>query len=143
MLDQMYKKYKPAGFTLIGVNVDKEEPAVKELVDLTKGDNFGELENMFVRAEDNSLVMVLKDGKKFTPDVITLLARIACGLLSKEQMKAVDVVTGGNAFVNIGIKPTATGADTYSAMDGSPADLNNIRGRLVEVLERAYSRRGL
>jgi len=30
LLDQMYKKYKPAGFTLIGVNVDKEGPAVKE-----------------------------------------------------------------------------------------------------------------
>src|SRR4030081_3000768 len=29
LLDQMYKKYKPAGFTLIGVNVDKEAPAVK------------------------------------------------------------------------------------------------------------------
>ena len=27
LLDQMYKKYKPAGFTLIGVNVDKEAPA--------------------------------------------------------------------------------------------------------------------
>ena len=26
LLDQMYKKYKPAGFTLIGVNVDKEAP---------------------------------------------------------------------------------------------------------------------
>jgi len=26
LLDQMYKKYKPAGFTLIGVNVDKEGP---------------------------------------------------------------------------------------------------------------------
>ena len=32
LLDQMYKKYKPAGFTLIGVNVDKEAPAVKELI---------------------------------------------------------------------------------------------------------------
>jgi peroxiredoxin len=32
LLDQMYKKYKPAGFTLIGVNVDKEAPAVKELM---------------------------------------------------------------------------------------------------------------
>ncbi len=32
LLDQMYKKYKPAGFTLIGVNVDKEEPAVKDLL---------------------------------------------------------------------------------------------------------------
>jgi peroxiredoxin len=32
LLDQMYKKYKPAGFTLIGVNVDKEGPAVKELL---------------------------------------------------------------------------------------------------------------
>jgi peroxiredoxin len=32
LLDQMYKKYKPAGFTLIGVNVDKEAPPVKELM---------------------------------------------------------------------------------------------------------------
>jgi peroxiredoxin len=32
LLDQMYKKYKLAGFTLIGVNVDKESPAVKELL---------------------------------------------------------------------------------------------------------------
>ena len=32
LLDQMYKKYKPAGFTLIGVNVDKDSPPVKELM---------------------------------------------------------------------------------------------------------------
>ena len=32
LLDQMYKKYKPAGFTLLGVNVDKEAPTVKELL---------------------------------------------------------------------------------------------------------------
>ena len=32
LLDQMYKKFKPAGFTLIGVNVDKEAPAVRELM---------------------------------------------------------------------------------------------------------------
>ncbi len=32
LLEQMYKKYKPAGFTLIGVNVDKEAPAVKDLL---------------------------------------------------------------------------------------------------------------
>jgi peroxiredoxin len=32
LLDQMYKKFKPVGFTLIGVNVDKDEPPVKELL---------------------------------------------------------------------------------------------------------------
>jgi peroxiredoxin len=32
LLDQMYRKYKPAGFTLIGVNVDKEAPAVRQLL---------------------------------------------------------------------------------------------------------------
>src|ERR1700748_3787550 len=32
LLDQMYKKYKPAGFTLIGINVDKEAPPVKDLL---------------------------------------------------------------------------------------------------------------
>src|ERR1022692_1599381 len=31
--DQMYKKYKPAGFTLIGVNVDKDAPPVKQLLE--------------------------------------------------------------------------------------------------------------
>ena len=32
LLDQMYRKYKPAGFTLIGVNVDKNAPPVKDLL---------------------------------------------------------------------------------------------------------------
>lgn len=33
LLDAMYKRYKGGGFTLIGVNVDKEAPAVKALLD--------------------------------------------------------------------------------------------------------------
>ena len=33
LLDQMYRKYKPAGFTLIGVNVDKDAPPVKQLLE--------------------------------------------------------------------------------------------------------------
>lgn len=33
LLDAMYKKYKMAGFTLIGVNVDKEAPPVKALLE--------------------------------------------------------------------------------------------------------------
>ncbi len=32
LLDQMYKKYKQAGFTLIGVSVDKDAPPVKDLM---------------------------------------------------------------------------------------------------------------
>jgi thiol-disulfide isomerase/thioredoxin len=32
LLDAMYKKYRAAGFTLLGVNVDKETPAVKDLL---------------------------------------------------------------------------------------------------------------
>jgi len=32
LLDQMYKKYKMGGFTLLGVNVDKDAPPVKELL---------------------------------------------------------------------------------------------------------------
>ena len=32
LLDQMYKKFKPAGFTLLGVNVDKDTPPVRELL---------------------------------------------------------------------------------------------------------------
>jgi thiol-disulfide isomerase/thioredoxin len=32
LLDEMYRKYRAAGFTLLGVNVDKEAPAVRELL---------------------------------------------------------------------------------------------------------------
>ena len=32
LLEQMYRKYKPAGFTLVGVNVDKEAPPVRALL---------------------------------------------------------------------------------------------------------------
>jgi peroxiredoxin len=32
LLDQMYKKYKPMGFTLIGISVDKTEAPVKDLM---------------------------------------------------------------------------------------------------------------
>ena len=32
LLDQMYKKYQPAGFTLIGISVDKDAAPVKELL---------------------------------------------------------------------------------------------------------------
>ena len=32
LLEQMYRKYKPAGFTLVGLNVDKEAPPVKALL---------------------------------------------------------------------------------------------------------------
>jgi peroxiredoxin len=32
LLDQMYKKYKPAGFTLIGVSVDKDAAPVRDLM---------------------------------------------------------------------------------------------------------------
>jgi len=32
LLDQMYKKYKPAGFTLLGVSVDKDASPVKDLM---------------------------------------------------------------------------------------------------------------
>ncbi len=32
LLDQMYKKFKPTGFTLLGINVDKDVPTVKDLL---------------------------------------------------------------------------------------------------------------
>jgi len=32
LLDQIYKTYKPAGFTLLGISVDTDEPAVKALL---------------------------------------------------------------------------------------------------------------
>jgi len=63
--------------------------------------------------------------------------------LSEDQRKAMQIVLSGMPFVAVGIKPTPSGADFFTAVHGDAADLRNARDHLAGVIERALSRKGL
>lgn len=63
--------------------------------------------------------------------------------LSEEQRKALQVILSGMAFVCVGIRPTESGADFYTAVQGDATDLRNALPHLGGVIERAFARRGL
>ena len=63
--------------------------------------------------------------------------------LTEDQRKAVQIALGGMAFVIVGIKPTDRGADFFTAVHGDPTDLRNAQDHLGEVIERAFSRKGI
>lgn len=63
--------------------------------------------------------------------------------LSADQQKAMQIIMGGMPFVLVGIKPTPSGADFFTALHGDDADLRNAQDHLSGVIERAYSRRGI
>ena len=118
-------------------------PKPKKLTDMSDATNQGDIKAIGIRTKDGALTIEKKDKTPLSEAQISLIARIATGLLSVEQMKAVDIVSSGLAFVAIGVKPTVSGADTFSAIDGPEEALHNIKGKLPEVIERAYAKRGL
>lgn len=63
--------------------------------------------------------------------------------LGIEQQKALAIILGGMPFVLIGIKPTPSGADFFTAVHGDAADLRNAASHLPGVIERAYARKGV
>lgn len=63
--------------------------------------------------------------------------------LSEDQRKAVSIVLSGMPFVLVGIKPTDSGADFFTALHGESGDLRNAQSHLPGVIERAYSRKGI
>jgi hypothetical protein len=69
-------------------------------------------------------------------------ARGADGL-TEDQRKAVQIVLSGMPFVLIGIQPTASGADFFTALGGEAADLRNAQDHLAGVIDRAFVKRGL
>jgi len=113
-------------------------PKPKKLTDMSDAANKGDIKSMAIRTKDGALTIEKKDKTPLSEAQISLIARIAT-----EQLQAVDIVSSGIAFVTIGIKPTVSGADTFSAIDGPGEDLHNIKGKLPEVIERAYAKRGL
>ncbi len=63
--------------------------------------------------------------------------------LSEDQKKALQIVLSGMTFIAVGIKPTDSGADFFTAVHGEPTDLRNAAPHLPGVIERAYERKGM
>jgi hypothetical protein len=63
--------------------------------------------------------------------------------LTDDQRKAMQIVLSGMPFVLIGIKPTASGADFFTAVSGEAADLRNAQDHLGGVIDRAFARKGI
>ena len=65
------------------------------------------------------------------------------GGLTPEQEKALGIVLGGMSFVCIGIQPTASGADFFTAVQGDAQALRDAQPHLDGVIARAYRRQGI
>lgn len=63
--------------------------------------------------------------------------------LSPDQEKALQVVMSGMSFVCVGIQPTESGADFFTAIHGDAADLTNAQPHLGGVIDRAFDRQDL
>ncbi len=63
--------------------------------------------------------------------------------LSEEQRKAMQIVLSGMGFVLVGLKPTTSGADFFTAVHGDATDLRNASDHFAGVIERALSRKGI
>jgi hypothetical protein len=63
--------------------------------------------------------------------------------LNEDQRKALQIVLSGMPFVMVGIKPTQSGADFFTALHGEATDLRNAADHLPGVIERAYDRKGI
>jgi hypothetical protein len=64
-------------------------------------------------------------------------------VLSEDQRKAMQLVLSGMSFVMVGIKPTPSGADFFTAVHGNSDELSAAQDHLPGVIERAFSRKGL
>lgn len=65
------------------------------------------------------------------------------GHLSEDQEKALQVIMSGMSYVCIGIKPTESGADFFTAVDGDAKELTDAAPHLDGVITRALQRKGL
>jgi hypothetical protein len=63
--------------------------------------------------------------------------------LSPDQRKAIGIVLSGMPYVVVGIKPTQSGADFFTAVGGEATDLRNAAPHLSGVIDRALSKRGI
>ncbi len=60
--------------------------------------------------------------------------------LTEAQRKAIGIVLSGMPFVTVGLKPTVSGADFFTAVGGDATDLHNAEPHLAAVVSRAIDR---
>jgi hypothetical protein len=60
--------------------------------------------------------------------------------LTQDQEKAFQIAIDGMSFVMIGIKPTDSGADFFTAVHGQREELRNATDHLDGVIRRAFAR---
>jgi hypothetical protein len=65
------------------------------------------------------------------------------GAITAEQIKAIQLAQSGMSFVMIALKPTAGGADFFTAVHGDPSELRNAQDHLSGVIDRAFARKGI
>ena len=57
--------------------------------------------------------------------------------------KALHIVFCGMPYLLIGLRPTATGSDIFTIIQGDPEQWRKIRPQLSDVIDRAYQREGI
>jgi len=65
------------------------------------------------------------------------------GSFTAEQIKAIQLAQSGMSFVMIAIKPSASGADFFTAVHGDASELRNAQDHLSGVIDRAFARKGV
>lgn len=78
-------------------------------------------------------------GDKTPPQGVPILP----ANMTAQQQKAIVCITSGMPFVFVGIKPSDTGADFFTALHGNDTDLRNAQDHLPEVIQRLYVREGI
>ncbi|MFW5845942.1 MAG: hypothetical protein ACOCXJ_06930 [Planctomycetota bacterium] len=63
--------------------------------------------------------------------------------LTIDQEKAIRIAVDGMSFVMVGIKPTESGADFFTAVHGLAGTLQDAGPHLDGVIQRALQRMGL
>ena len=77
-------------------------------------------------------------GPTATPDGSTVDAP---GVMNEQREKSMQIALSGMSFITVGIQPTETGADFFTAVDGVPTDIRDALPVLEGVIERAFQRR--
>jgi hypothetical protein len=63
--------------------------------------------------------------------------------LSADQEKALRIAMDGMSFVIVGIKPTGSGADFFTAVHGKRGELADAAPHLDGILQRALEKLGV
>jgi hypothetical protein len=63
--------------------------------------------------------------------------------LIEKRNKALGIIVQGAPFLLIGLRPTDTGSDVFTVIQGDPEEWRKIRSHLDDIIDRAYAREGL